>query len=61
MMSVISGHDMSKFNPVSREIYDCEVHDYRGSAHAHVMHLIAFGSYISQLDNNNTRVSGFLK
>ena len=39
----------------------CEIHDYRGSAHAHVMHLIAFGSYISQLDNNNTRVSGFLK
>ena len=36
----------------------CEIYDYRGSAHAHVMRMIAFGSYISQLDNNNTCVSG---
>ena len=25
----------------------CEIHDYRGSAHAHVMRMIGFGSYIS--------------
>ena len=37
----------------------CEIHDYRGSAHAHEMRMIAFGSYISQLDNNDTCVSGF--
>ena len=37
----------------------CEIHDYRGSAHAHVMRMIAFASYISQLDTNNTRASGF--
>ena len=37
----------------------CEIHDYRGSAHVHVMRMIAFASYISQLDNNNTRASGF--
>ena len=37
----------------------CEIHDYRVSAHAHVMRMIAFPSYISQLDNNNTRASGF--
>ena len=33
-----------------------EIHDYRGSAHAHVMRI---RSYISQLDNNNTCVSDF--
>ena len=37
----------------------CEIHDHRGSAHAHVMPMIGFASYISQLDNNNTRASGF--
>ena len=36
-----------------------EIHDYRGSAHARVMRMIAFGSYISQLDKNNTCVSSF--
>ena len=36
----------------------CEIHDYRGTAHAHVMLMIAFGSYTSQLDNNSTCVSG---
>ena len=36
-----------------------EIHDYRGSAHAHVMRMIALGSYILQLDNNNTCVFGF--
>ena len=37
----------------------CEIHDYCGSAHAHLIRMIAFASYISQLDNNNTRASGF--
>ena len=37
----------------------CEIHDHRRSAHAHVMRMIAFVSYISQLDNDNTRASGF--
>ena len=37
----------------------CEIHDHRASAHAHVMPMIAFASYISQLDKNNTRASGF--
>ena len=38
----------------------CEIHDHRGSAHAHVMPMIAFASYISQLDNNELyRASGF--
>ena len=36
-----------------------EIHGYRGSANAHVIRMIGFGSYISQLDNNNTCVSGF--
>ena len=36
-----------------------ESHDYHLSAHAHVICMIAFGSYISQLDYNNTCVSGF--
>ena len=30
----------------------CEIHDYRGCAHALVMRMIAVGSYISQLDYN---------
>ena len=28
------------------KIMSREIHDYRGSAHAHVMRMIAFGSYI---------------
>ena len=36
----------------------CKIHDYHGSAHGHVIRIIAFGSYILQLDNNNTCVSG---
>ena len=46
--------------PVSRAIYDLQ--NSRPSwfcTHAHVMRMIAFASYISQLDNNNTRASGF--
>ena len=37
----------------------CEIRDHRGSAHAHVMRIIAFVSYIPQRDNNNTCASGF--
>ena len=37
----------------------CEIDDHRGSAHAHVIRMISFTSYISQLDSNNTRASGF--
>ena len=37
----------------------CEIHDHRDSAHAHLIRMIALASYISQLDNNNTRASGF--
>ena len=37
----------------------CEIHDYFGCTHAHVMRMIAFGSYISKLHYNNTCVSGF--
>ena len=37
----------------------CEIRDYHGFAPGHVMRMIAFGSYISQLDNNSTCVSGF--
>ena len=35
----------------------CEIHDYRGSAHAHAMRRIAL-AHILQLDNN-TCISGF--
>ena len=37
----------------------CEIHDHGGSAHAHLIRMTAFASYISQLDNNNIRASGF--
>ena len=37
----------------------CEIHDHRGPAHAHLMRVIALASYISQLDNNNTRAFRF--
>ena len=36
----------------------CEIHDHRGSAHAHVMRMTAFALYILQRDNN-TRASAF--
>ena len=36
-----------------------EINGYRGSAHAHVMRMIAFAHIFSQLDSNNTCVSGF--
>ena len=36
----------------------CEIHDHCGSAHAHVMRMTAFASYILQRDNN-TRASAF--
>ena len=37
----------------------CEIHDYRGCAHALVMRMIAVGSYISQLECNNTWLNFF--
>ena len=53
---------MSRASPANRcraKFMTCEIHDHRGSAHAHVMRMIAFASYISQRDNNNTRTSAF--
>ena len=47
------------FSRCRAKFMTCEIRDHRGSAHAHVMRIIAFVSYISQLDNNNTCASGF--
>ena len=47
-----------KENRCRAKFMTCEIHDHCGSAHAHMMRMTAFASYISQRDNN-TRASAF--